>query len=145
MFLASAVSTRWRRVLFAASAAIVAIGLLGACGSDSQTDKGSCSKRIEFEGKTYAEMGGAGFTVGDRLGSSPLIACDDLGTPEKEPSPAQTQNLKVFGAVGVDTAIVIMAGETAQEATLFGVVDGQGNLSPEAKDLARRARTDGAQ
>ncbi|WP_052424504.1 DUF6281 family protein [Streptomyces fulvoviolaceus] len=87
----------------------------GGCTSDGEASA-SCSGVVTYENRDHPPTDKAGFTVGERLGTATIVACDDSpedgeGRPEGKTS--------AYAVEGADPAEAIAVGDTPHAARLI--------------------------
>ncbi|MEU5886540.1 DUF6281 family protein [Streptomyces sp. NPDC047461] len=98
---------------------VAAAVLLAATGCADGEAAASCSGLVTYDGRGYLPTAESGFTVGERLGTATVEACDDTGDGVDNASPGSRTGAYVVR--GVDPAEAIAVGDGAAGTELVRV------------------------
>ncbi|MFE5820097.1 DUF6281 family protein [Streptomyces sp. NPDC056479] len=110
-----------RRPLLAALLLTAAVG----CGEgEGGVEPGgaaeaSCAYVVTYADRSYLDVGGSDFTVGERLGTATVPGCDD--TPNAPGGAVPEGRITAYAVEGMDPSVAIAVGDTPAEATLMKV------------------------
>jgi Family of unknown function (DUF6281) len=118
-----------------AGVALTAVILMSvvACSSGNSSGEGSsavCEYRVAYQGRIYREVANMDVTVGKKLGSATVPACDDTGGNEKGEQEAVT----AYAVNGVSPDIAVAVGDSPDETRLVAEYSGT-KLPAEVKKL----------
>ena len=102
---------------------VIVAMLMAAVGCASEPDyetAPSCAGVVTFEDRDYLPTGKAGFTVGGRLGTATVAACDDTPGGREVTVPQDTTG--AYAVAGVDPAEAVAVGDSPGEAVLMGIL-----------------------
>ncbi|WP_030682800.1 DUF6281 family protein [Streptomyces cellulosae] len=105
-----------RRVLVTAALFAPALGCSLVDGGGGSF-AASCAHVVTYESRTYAGVGNARFTVGERLGTATIPECDD--TPNDPGVSVPEGRTPAYAVEGRDPAEAIAVGDTPAEAHLM--------------------------
>ncbi|MFJ3666003.1 DUF6281 family protein [Streptomyces sp. NPDC090106] len=95
-----------------------ALLLTAATGCTENTGSASCAGLVTYDGRDYLPSGEEiGLTVGEKLGSATVEACDD--TPGDPGDALPKSRTGAYAVEGADPARVIAVGDTPSEAVLM--------------------------
>lgn len=98
-------------LLVAAAVLLAATGCANGAGGEAAA---SCSGLVTFDSRDYLPTEKSVFTVGERLGTATVEACDDTGDGVANGSPGSRTG--AYRIEGVDPAVGIAVGDSAAEA-----------------------------
>lgn len=113
--------------------AVLGVGavLLGCGGPDPATSQESCARTVTFDGRTYGDVLAPDDVVNrrldvqDRLGVGTSAPCDDSGGDTGgKAAPAAPGDLNVYAVAGLDSAVGVAVGASADSVELFVVRSG---------------------
>ncbi|WP_369273050.1 DUF6281 family protein [Streptomyces sp. R11] len=102
-----------RRLLMAALLVTAAVGCTEAGGAA----EASCAYVVTYANRSYPDVANTDFTVGKKLGTATIPACDD--TPNDPPDAVGEQRITAYAVEGMDPAVAIAVGGTPTGAILM--------------------------
>ena len=102
-----------RRLLMAALLLTAAVG----CTETGGAAEASCAYVVTYANRSYQDVANPGFTVGKKLGTATIPACDD--TPNDPAGGIGEQRITAYAVEGTDPAVAIAVGHTPTEAILM--------------------------
>ncbi|MGI5377797.1 DUF6281 family protein [Streptomyces sp. CA-251387] len=107
-----------RRLIMAALLLTAAVGCAESGGAGGAAEA-SCAHLVTYDSRTYLGVANVDFTVGEKLGTATIPACDD--TPN-DPGDSRPQGeVTAYAVEGFDPDVAIAVGDTPAEATLMKV------------------------
>ncbi|MEU2786791.1 MULTISPECIES: DUF6281 family protein [Streptomyces] len=97
-----------RAVLLVAVAALTAAGCSGG-GGGGEAGEASCSGLVTYDGRDYLPTAKSGFTVGERLGTATVAACEDTPNDPETGLPEATTG--VYAVEGADPTEAVAVGD----------------------------------
>ncbi|MEU6381812.1 DUF6281 family protein [Streptomyces sp. NPDC046909] len=96
------------------AALLMAAATLALAGCAESGGSASCAGVVTYDGRGYLPTEKSGFTVGERLGTATVEACDDTGDGVDNGSPERRTGVYVIE--GLDPAEGVAVGDTPAEA-----------------------------
>ncbi|MFC5215242.1 DUF6281 family protein [Streptomyces coerulescens] len=107
-----------RRLLPAVLLVLTAAGCAeGGAAEPDGAAAASCAYVVTYADRTYLDTGEGDFTVGEKLGTATVPACDD--TPNDPGDTVAAHRVSAYEVEGTDPAVAIAVGDTPAEATLM--------------------------
>ncbi|MFE5923769.1 DUF6281 family protein [Streptomyces sp. NPDC056468] len=108
-----------RRLLMAALLVTAAVGCTEAGGAaeGGGAAEASCAYVVTYANRSYLDVANTDFTVGKKLGTATIPACDD--TPNDPPDAIGEQRITAYAVEGMDPAVAIAVGDTPASAILM--------------------------
>ncbi|MFH0522414.1 DUF6281 family protein [Streptomyces sp. M41] len=106
------------RLLMASLLLATAVGCAepGATGAAAEA---SCAYVVSYDSRTYQDVANVDFTVGGKLGTATVLACDD--TPHDPGGSVPEQRITAYQIDGMDPSVAVAVGDTPAEARLVKV------------------------
>ncbi|MGW6736110.1 DUF6281 family protein [Streptomyces sp. NPDC055013] len=105
-----------RRLLMAALLVTAAVGCTEAGGAGGAAEA-SCAYVVTYANRSYLNVANTDFTVGKKLGTATIPACDD--TPNDPPDAIGEQRITAYAVEGTHPAVAIAVGDTPAGAILM--------------------------
>ncbi|MFI9802736.1 DUF6281 family protein [Streptomyces sp. NPDC052302] len=96
-----------RAVLLVTVAVLTAAGCSG--GGGGEAGEASCSGLVTYDGRDYLPTAKSGFTVGERLGTATVAACEDTPNDPETGLPEATTG--VYTVEGADPTEAVAVGD----------------------------------
>lgn len=107
-----------RRLLMAALLLSTAVGCTETGGAEpGGAAEASCAYVVTYASRSYQDVANTDFTVGKKLGTATIPACDD--TPNDPPDAIGEQRITAYAVEGTDPAVAIAVGDTPAGAILM--------------------------
>ncbi|WP_406414408.1 DUF6281 family protein [Streptomyces sp. NBC_01614] len=107
-----------RRLLMAALLLGTAVGCTETGGAEpGGAAEASCAYVVTYGNRSYQDVANTDFTVGKKLGTATIPACDD--TPNDPPDAIGEQRITAYAVEGTDPAAAIAVGDTPAGAILM--------------------------
>ncbi|MFF5483590.1 DUF6281 family protein [Streptomyces sp. NPDC012935] len=107
-----------RRLLMAALLATAAVGCTETGGTEpGGAAEASCAYVVTYERRSYQDLANTDFTVGKKLGTATIPACDD--TPNDPADAIGEQRITAYAVEGMAPAVAIAVGDTPAGAILM--------------------------
>ncbi|WP_128433345.1 DUF6281 family protein [Streptomyces cyaneus] len=107
-----------RRLIMTSLLLAAAVGCAESGGTGG-SPAASCAYLVTYDGRTYLDVANVDFTVGEKLGTATIPACDD--TPNDAGNTVPEGRITAYEVEGTDPAVAIAVGDTPAEATLMKV------------------------
>ncbi|MDN3024399.1 DUF6281 family protein [Streptomyces sp. S.PB5] len=94
-------------------ALLVTAAMLALAGCGQSSGSASCAGLVTYDGRGYLPTEKSAFTVGERLGTATVEACDDTGDGVDNGSPERRTG--AYAIEGLDPAEGVAVGDTPGE------------------------------
>jgi hypothetical protein len=89
------------------------------CTESGGAAEASCAYLVTYDSRTYLDVANVDFTIGEKLGTATIPACDD--TPNDPGGAVPEGRITAYQVEGMDAAVAIAVGDTPAEAILLQV------------------------
>ncbi|MEY9993811.1 hypothetical protein ABIE67_005843 [Streptomyces sp. V4I8] len=107
-----------RRLIMTSLLLAAAVGCAETSGTGGAAEA-LCAYLVTYDSRTYLDVANVEFTVGEKLGTATVPACDD--TPNDPGDAVPERGITAYAVEGMDPAVGIAVGDTPAEATLMKV------------------------